>query len=99
MNIIEFLDAIGPVARVLLLSGLSVVVVLGTAWIAESIGWVSKCTIDTAGVRGRIDSGRIELATITTPRQPAGPLARSLAHSRSGAKRHQGYSYPPYGRF
>lgn len=99
MNIIEFLDAIGPVARVLLLSGLVLVLVFSANWIAEQMGWEDKGGIDVTGISERIKSQQLELAAITTRPATAGPLARSLARNDSAVQRHQDHFYPPHGRF
>jgi len=99
MNIIEFLDAIGPVARVLLLSGIVVVLVFSANWVAERMGWEDTGSIDLSGISDRIKNRQLELATITTRPAKAGPLARSLARPESAVQRHQDHFYPPYGRF
>lgn len=99
MNIVEFLEAIGPVARVLLISGLAMVVVLGTAKIVEWMGWTDNDATDIQQMIANAKSRQMQLAAVTTCQPPAGPLARSLANTRSATRQLQGYSYPPYGRF
>lgn len=99
MNIIEFLDAIGPVARVVLISGLAMVVVLGTGKIVEMMGWTDNDATDIQQLIANAKSRQMELAPVTTRQPPAGPLARSLAHTQSVTRQLQGHSYPQYGRF
>ena len=99
MNIVEFLEAIGPVARVVLLSGLALIVVLGTGKIVELLGWTDNDGTDIKQLIANAKSRQMELAAVTTRQPPAGPLARSLAHTQSATRQFQDHSYPPYARF
>lgn len=99
MNIVEFLEAIGPVARVALLSGLAIIVVLATGRIVEWMGWTDNDATDIQQLIANAKRRQMELAAVTTRQPPAGPLARSLAHTQAATGQLQGHSYPPYGRF
>jgi len=99
MNIVEFLDAIGPVARVILVSGLAVVIVFGLNSLVEWIGWEDKNGIDIAGIKERIKTREQERARILARTTPAAPLARTFAHPESASQAHRDHFYPPRGRF